>query len=49
MEVEMAKGQKRSNRETKKPKKPTAAKPKAGMASAFSQSPGATQPPSRKR
>lgn len=45
----MAKGQKRSNREAKKPKKPAAAKPKPGMASAFSQAPGTTQPSSKKR
>jgi hypothetical protein len=49
MEVAVAKGQKRSNRETKKPKKPAAAKPKAGMASAFAQAPGTTQTPSKKR
>ena len=31
----MAKGQKRSNRETKKPKQPAAAKAKAGAAPVF--------------
>jgi hypothetical protein len=36
----MAKGQKRSNREAKKPKKVRSEKPKAGVASAFTQSPG---------
>ena len=39
----MAKGQMRSNRETKKPKKaPSADKAKSGAVSAFAKPPGAT-------
>jgi hypothetical protein len=45
----MAKGQLRSNREAKKPKKKAAEKPKAGVASAFSQAPGTTKPSKSKR
>lgn len=45
----MAKGQKKSNREAKKPKQTRSEKPKTGVASAFSQSPGtATKHPSRR-
>ena len=43
----MAKGQKRSNREIKKPKKARSEKPKAGAASQFAQPPG-TKPHARK-
>jgi hypothetical protein len=42
-ETIMAKGQMRSNREAKKPKKaPGAEKPKSGAVSAFAKPPGAT-------
>jgi hypothetical protein len=45
----MAKGQRRSNREAKKPKKSAAERSKAGMASAFSQPPGTARAPSKKK
>lgn len=46
----MAKGQKRSNRELKKPKKPAAERPKSGVTSAFTQPPGTTpKAPARKK
>jgi hypothetical protein len=45
----MAKGQQRSNREVKKPKKNAGAKAKPGAASSFAQLPKAgSNPPSRK-
>lgn len=45
----MAKGQKRSNREAKKPKKAVAEKLKAGMAAVFRQAPvGAGKDPAKK-
>jgi hypothetical protein len=43
LEVAVAKGQKRSGREAKKPKKAASKKPSGGsVASAFEQAPGAT-------
>ena len=46
----MAKGQMRSNREAKKPKKSVAEKPKAGAPSAFAQpTTGNSRPPSKQR
>ena len=44
----MAKGQKRSNREIKKPKKSAAEKAKTGVAASFIQAPGAARKPSAK-
>jgi hypothetical protein len=49
-EAAMAKGQQRSNRETKKPKKNAAVKPKAGTSSLFAEPPKNSPAPSpRKR
>jgi hypothetical protein len=46
----MAKGQMRSNREAKKPKKSAAEKPKAGAPSVFTQpATGNARPPSKQR
>lgn len=45
----MAKGQKRSNRELKKPKKAVPDKPKAGTQSAFSQPSGGASKPGWKK
>jgi hypothetical protein len=45
----MAKGQQRSNREAKKPKKAAAEKPKAGATSPFTQVPGTSKPQKSKR
>ena len=46
----MAKGQKRSNREIKKPKKPAAERAKTGVVAAFSPPPGTTpKSPARKK
>jgi hypothetical protein len=46
----MAKGQMRSNREAKKPKKSAAEKAKPGQSSVFTQpAPGSARPPSKQR
>jgi hypothetical protein len=45
----VAKGQKRSNRELKKPKKTVPGKPKGGAQSAFSQPSGAANKPGWKK
>jgi hypothetical protein len=49
MEVAVAKGQQRSNREAKKPKKPAAERSKTDMASTFSRAPGMAKAPSKKK
>jgi hypothetical protein len=48
-EAIMAKGQKRSSRELKKPKKAAAPKPSGGKTSAFSQTMGAAGKPGGKK